>query len=204
MRKYGLILVFCLLSGCASAPTSTPEIEATSTVAAESIITVTSVIGDTTPVVAVATSTVPFDALFIDTMTALAQNTNTLAQNAMTSGEHDELKTYAQEVIDAQATRTQQMSDWRAAWYPDVAQSTTLLTNVTDIQIEDNADVPFDIRFINALIDQYRVTIGVAQLAQTQATHPELRTLAEEIIPAYNADITQLESWRQTWFNVSG
>src|SRR5690349_17063032 len=101
MRKYALILVFCFLSGCASAPTSTPEIEATPTVAAESIITVTSVIGDTTPVVPIATSTVPFDALFIDTLLAVAENTNTLVQSALTSGEHDELKTYAQGVVDA-------------------------------------------------------------------------------------------------------
>jgi uncharacterized protein (DUF305 family) len=114
---------------CASAPAATPTIEAPSTSEAESIITVTPVIGDTTPIVPIATSTVPFDALFIDTLTALAANTSTLLQSALTSGEHDELTTYAQGVIDAQATRTQQMSEWRASWYPDVETSTTLLTN---------------------------------------------------------------------------
>lgn len=204
MRKFGLILIFCFLSGCASAPAATPTSEATATVEAESMITVTPIIGDTTPIVPIATSTVPFDALFIDTLTALAQNADALLQSALTSGEHEELTAYAQTGIDAHAARTQQMSEWRASWYADVETATTLLTNATEIQIDDDTDVPFDMRVINALIDQYRVTIGVAQLAQTQATHPELRTLAEEIIAAYNADITQLESWRQTWFNVSG
>jgi uncharacterized protein (DUF305 family) len=204
MRKYGLILILCFLSGCASAPAATPTSEATPTVEAQSNVTLTPVLGDTTPIVPIATSTVPFDALFIDTMTALAQNTDVLLQSALTSGEHEEITAYAQTSIDAQGTRTQQMSEWRASWYPDVETATTLLTNATEIQIDSDAEVPFDMRFINALIDQYRVTIGVAQLAQTQATHPELRTLAEEIITAYNADITQLESWRQTWFNVSG
>src|SRR5688572_3802663 len=111
MPKYCLILVFCFLFGCASAPTVTPTSEPTLSV------TVTPIIGDTTPVFPVATSTTPFDALLIDTLLALHQNAITLAQSGLTTSEHEELRTFAQTLIDTQIAQSQQMTEWRALWY---------------------------------------------------------------------------------------
>ncbi len=198
MFKYPFIFIICLLAGCASAPTPTAA------PVSEAAVTVTPIIGDTTPVVPVGTLSSPFDALFIDTMTALHTNAVTLAQSGVDDSEHEELRTFAQGIIDTQGAQIEQMNEWRTAWYADLQPSTTLLTNVTNVQIPENSEVPFDFRFINAVIDHHRVSIAIAQLAQSQAEHPELRTLAEEIVADYTAAITQLEAWRQTWFDVSG
>jgi len=204
MPKYILILVLVsLLAACTSAPAATPTSEAAATSEVEPTVTTTPLIGDTTPVVPVATSTVPFDALFINTMTALHQNALALAQVGLASAEHEELRTYAQTIIDTQGAQIADMESWRSTWYADLSADTTMLTNLTAVQIQEDAS-PFDMRFINALIDQHRVSVAIAQLAQTQAEHEELRTLATQIVTDYNTAITQLEAWRQTWFEVSG
>ena len=40
----------------------------------------------------------------------------------------------------------------------------------------------------------------MAELATERAEHPELRTLAADIISAQDREIEQLRTWRQAWF----
>lgn len=61
----------------------------------------------------------PFDLRFIDAMIPHHQGAVMMAQAALARAEHAELKTLAQNIIDAQQKEIAEMQQWRAAWYPD-------------------------------------------------------------------------------------
>jgi len=57
----------------------------------------------------------------------------------------------------------------------------------------------YDVRFIAAMIPHHESAITMAQQAVQRAEHPELKKLAEAIITAQTAEITQMKQWYQTW-----
>ena len=64
----------------------------------------------------------------------------------------------------------------------------------------DNADQPFDLLFIDSMIVHHQGAIEMAQEAQTQATKPEIKDLADAVIATQAAEIAQMQEWRQTWY----
>ena len=57
-----------------------------------------------------------FDLMFIDMMTAHHAGAVTMAKEALTKAEHQEIKKLAQQIIVAQQKEIEEMSKWRAAW----------------------------------------------------------------------------------------
>lgn len=60
-----------------------------------------------------------------------------------------------------------------------------------------------DQAFIDMMVPHHQAAIEMAKVAQERATRDELRTLADEIISAQDAEIAQLREWRQAWFGSS-
>ncbi len=61
-------------------------------------------------------------------------------------------------------------------------------------------DAPYDAQFIDSMILHHQGAIIMANRALTEAEKPEIRMLAEAIITAQEAEITQLKAWRQAWY----
>jgi uncharacterized protein (DUF305 family) len=59
-----------------------------------------------------------FDRAFIDAMIPHHQSAIDAARIALQDAERPEIRTLAQEVIDAQQLEIDEMSAWREAWYP--------------------------------------------------------------------------------------
>ena len=59
---------------------------------------------------------------------------------------------------------------------------------------------PFDKAFIEDMIPHHEMAIDAATLAQAQATHDEIKQLADEIIEAQQEEIQQLQEWKTTWY----
>lgn len=57
-----------------------------------------------------------------------------------------------------------------------------------------------DSHFIEQMIPHHEDAITMAQLAQTKATRPEIKQLAENIIDSQSKEITNMKSWYKTWF----
>lgn len=53
------------------------------------------------------------------------------------------------------------------------------------------------------MVPHHQAAIEMARVAQERATRDELRSLADEIISAQDAEIAQLREWRQAWFGSS-
>lgn len=72
-----------------------------------------------------------------------------------------------------------------------------LATACTGIRSQEAA---FDQQFIDMMVPHHESAIAMAEIAQQRAEHPELRTLADEIVAAQSGEIEQLTEWRAEWF----
>ncbi|MDF3052416.1 MAG: hypothetical protein K0S19_521 [Geminicoccaceae bacterium] len=54
--------------------------------------------------------------------------------------------------------------------------------------------------FIDMMVPHHASAVAMAQVAETRAEHPEVRTLAEQIIESQSAEIAQMQAWREQWF----
>jgi uncharacterized protein (DUF305 family) len=92
------------------------------------------------------------------------------------------------------------MQQWRKQWYPDLAPTAGISMDMGDMEISTDTSIPFDQRFITAMIAHHQGAIAMAKDAQQQAEHAEIKTLAQDIITAQEAEITQMQQWQQAWF----
>lgn len=61
-------------------------------------------------------------------------------------------------------------------------------------------DVPYDAAFIDSMIVHHEGAITMANQALAQAERQEITDLANAIISAQEAEITQLRQWREQWY----
>ncbi|GAC1603383.1 MAG: hypothetical protein NVS3B29_07900 [Candidatus Saccharimonadales bacterium] len=57
----------------------------------------------------------------------------------------------------------------------------------------------FDKLFLSEMIDHHQAAIDMAKLAQTQAKHPEVKQLANDIASTQSKEIDQMQSWQEDW-----
>ena len=67
----------------------------------------------------------------------------------------------------------------------------------------DGGDAPIDQAFIDMMVPHHESAIAMAELAQERAEHPELQQMADDIVAAQSAEISQLKAWRGEWFGSS-
>ena len=148
-------------------------------------------------------SDVPFDAMFIDSMIEHHQGAIDMAEMALDESEHEELRTLAEDIIAAQTAEIEQLQSWRSEWYPDLDPTGGMQMGMGDMMIGDDESVPFDQRFIEAMISHHQGAIDMAAMAMEQAEHEEIRTLSEDVIAAQTAEIEQMQGWLADWYDVS-
>lgn len=148
-----------------------------------------------------ATSTVPFDALFIDGMVEHHQGAVTMAEQALQEAERSEIKQLAQTIIDTQEQEITQMTGWREQWYAALAPTGGMSMDMGDMNVSADASTPFDQRFMQAMIGHHQGAINMARQAQ-QAEHAEIKQLAGTIITTQEQEIGQMRQWLQAWYGV--
>jgi uncharacterized protein (DUF305 family) len=146
---------------------------------------------------------VPFDAMFIDSMIEHHQGAIDMAEMALDQAEHEEILTLAEEIIAAQTAEIGQMQSWRDEWYPDQAPTGGMSMSMGEMMVSDDVAVPFDQRFIKAMISHHQGAIDMAGMALQMAEHEEISTLAEAIIAAQTLEIEQMQNWLADWYGVS-
>lgn len=144
-----------------------------------------------------------FDAQFIDSMIAHHEGAIAMAKAVQAESERPELLAMAEAIIADQGKEIEQMQAWRAAWYPDLPPSAGMDMPMGQMSIDPTEEIPFDQRFLTAMIDHHQGAIHMAEMALAQADHEELTALSKRIIAAQTAEIEQMQEWLQTWFDVT-
>ncbi len=142
----------------------------------------------------------PYDAQFIDGMTVHHQGAVAMAEQALQESRRPEIKQLAQNIIATQKSEIEQMATWRKQWYPDVAATEGTGGHMGAMELSSDTSIPFDQRFITAMIDHHNGAIAMAKEAQTKAEHGEIKQLAQNIITAQEAEVKQLQEWQTAWF----
>lgn len=62
------------------------------------------------------------------------------------------------------------------------------------------ADAPYDLQFLDTMVAHHRAAIDMATAIEGRAQHPELNTLAQNILDSQQKEFVQMKRWRLDWF----
>lgn len=152
----------------------------------------------------------PYDLQFMDTMTAHHQSAIDMAKMALSKSTNDELKKFAQKIIDDQTKEIGQIKDWRAKWYadkppainmamPGMADSMKMMMGGGMKKMEAMSGKEFDSMFLDMMTAHHSAAVTMAKEALTKAEKPEIKTLANQIIKAQEAENKQMADWKAKW-----
>jgi len=143
-----------------------------------------------------------------------------MAQSAQTQGTHPEIKTLANNIVATQNREISLMSGVAKqinAKIDTQAQSgsgggTLMNSNAQALGMPmdqmgmsmnmrnlDGAK-PFDRAFIDMMTPHHKGAIAMAQAEIAKGTNPKLKTLARSIINGQSKEVSEMASWRATWF----
>ena len=133
-----------------------------------------------------------------------------MAKMALTKTSNDELKTFAQKIVDDQNREIGQMKDWRDKWYagktmamnmemPGMSDSMRMMSADGMKKMAVMSGKEFDAMFLDMMTPHHAGGIAMAKEALTKAEHPEIKTLANQIITAQEGEIKQMRDWKSKW-----
>ncbi len=152
----------------------------------------------------------PYDLQFIDTMTHHHQGAIDMAKMVLMRSQDGELKKFAQKIISDQAKEIRQIKDWRDKWYsgkpaalnmemPGMTDSMNMMMGDGMKKMEAASGKEFDLMFLDMMKPHHEGAIAMSKEALTKAEHAEVKTLANQIIKAQEAEIKQIEAWKSFW-----
>lgn len=156
-----------------------------------------------------------FDLRFLDAMVPHHEGAIVMAEAALQHSQRPEIRQLAEVIIAAQQVEIDQMQAWRQTWYPDASDErvmyhaemghTVLMTPEMEAAMRMSADLggadeEFDLRFINMMIPHHEGAVVMAEQVLERSDRPELQALAEAILATQQAEIDQMQAWRQTWY----
>jgi uncharacterized protein (DUF305 family) len=152
----------------------------------------------------------PYDLQFLDTMSAHHQSAIDMAETAVKKTQNQELKAFAQKIIADQNKEIAQMKDWREKWYagkpmamnmemPGMNDSMKMMMGDGMKKYEAATGKEFDLMFLDMMTPHHQGATVMAKEALTKAEHAEIKTLANQIIKAQEAEIKQMNDWKAKW-----
>ncbi|MCA1623643.1 MAG: DUF305 domain-containing protein [Acidobacteria bacterium] len=152
----------------------------------------------------------PYDLQFIDTMTHHHQGAVDMAKMVLTKSNNEELKKFAQKIIDDQNKEIAQMKDWREKWFagkpaamnmemPGMKDSMKMMIGDGMKRMEATGGKEFDLMFLDMMTPHHAGATTMAKEALSKAEHQETKTLANQIIEAQEAEIKQMADWKAKW-----
>lgn len=149
----------------------------------------------------------PYDLQFIDTMSMHHQKATEMAKIAVQKASRPELKAFAQKIIDDQNKEIAQMKDWREKWFAGKPPAMNMempgmmdsMKGMSMNKLETATGNEFDLAFLDMMTPHHTGAVTMAKEALTKAEHPEIKTLANQIIKAQEAEIKMMNEWKEKW-----
>ena len=152
----------------------------------------------------------PYDLQFIDTMSMHHRGAIAMAQMALKKSTNEELKKFAQKIIDDQNAEIAQMKDWRDKWFKNapgamnmemsgMMESLKMMMGDDEKKMETASGKDFDLMFLDTMTPHHQGAVTMAKDALTKAQPQEIKTLANQIIKAQDGEIKQMQSWKDEW-----
>jgi uncharacterized protein (DUF305 family) len=162
---------------------------------------------------------VEFDQLYIDMMIPHHQSIIAMAQAAEDRLTDERLQTIAANIITAQKAENEELRGLREQWYGSsgampmdesmmgmMAEMMPGMGDMSSMQQQMNPDALVatfcsaedpDVAFIDLTIPHHEMAIRASEVALEQATHDEIRAIAERVIQDQQREIDELTTIRQ-------
>jgi len=151
-----------------------------------------------------------YDLQFLDTMTHHHQGAIDMAKMVNGKTDNAELKKFAASIIADQNKEIAQMKEWREKWYPGKPMAMNMeMPGMNDSMkmmmgdemkhLKGATGKDFDVDFLDMMTPHHQGATTMAKEALTKAEHPEIKTLANQIIKAQDAEIKQMADWKAKW-----
>lgn len=148
-----------------------------------------------------------YDLQFIDTMIVHHQGAVDMAKLIDSRAQHAELKALGRNILSSQQKEIDEMRAWRDNWFagkppaininmPGMASSMSGMEMNKLASLSGNA---FDLEFLRQMTPHHEGAIVMAKEALQRSKKDEIKRLANEIIKAQDAEISQMGSWLKAW-----
>jgi uncharacterized protein (DUF305 family) len=143
---------------------------------------------------------------FIDTMTHHHQGAVDMAKMIDSKTQNAELIKFGKQIVADQEKEIAQMKDWREKWFAGKPRAMNMeMPGMADSMKMDMSklsaakDKDFDVQFIEMMTPHHAGAITMAKEALTKSEKPEVKTLANNIIKAQEAEIKMMADWKAKW-----
>lgn len=154
-----------------------------------------------------------YDQMFIAGMIVHHQGAIDMANLALANAQHQEIKDLATAIVTAQTSEITEMTAWQKSWdYPSTSKTDmqdhsamameTEMASMTD-ELKGKTGEDFDKAFLTQMIMHHQEAIDMSTPAKTNASHEEIKTLANSIISAQSDEISQMQNWQHQWGYVT-
>lgn len=106
-----------------------------------------------------------------------------------------ELRDLAHDVIANQTAELAQLQRWRAEWYPDMAPTFATGSSMMSSSMMGSSMMGRDEMYLQMMIGHHRLAVDMAKRAQLEATHPQLRELAETMAAHQAQEIDRMRGY---------
>ena len=149
----------------------------------------------------------PYDLQFLDTMIVHHQGAIVMAKGIDGKAQHPELNTLAKNIIADQEEEITQMKQWRDDWFKDKASAINMaMAGMNDSmkgrdmkKLGSLTGIDLDLEFMKQMIPHHQGAVVMASEALQRSQKNEIKTLANGIIKAQNAEIKLMQDWQAAW-----
>jgi uncharacterized protein (DUF305 family) len=146
------------------------------------------------------------DERFIDAMVPHHDGAVDMARVALKNAEHPEIKRLAENIVTTQRDEIKELKSIKQDEFgtPRVPmdmsmgqmESMGMKTDPEDLASKE----PFDKAFIDSMIPHHQSAIEMAEVARDKSDNPRIKELATNIVSAQKREISQMEQWRERWY----
>ncbi len=148
-----------------------------------------------------------YDLQFIDTMIVHHQGAVDMAEKCGEKAAKAEIKKLCADIISSQTKEIEQMRAWRESWFAGKAPAINMqLAGMADSmkgmdmkKLASLNGIGYDLEFIRQMIPHHVGAVEMAKEAIAKTKRAEIKTLAEAIIKAQDAEIKQMKTWQTAW-----
>jgi uncharacterized protein (DUF305 family) len=149
----------------------------------------------------------PYDLQFLDTMIVHHEGAIEMAKAAQAKAQSGELKALAAKMVADQQREINEMKRWREQWFAgkpsalnmEMAGMADSMKGMNMTRLNTATGKDFDIEFVNMMTPHHQGAVVMAREALTRSEHAEIKTLANQIIQAQEAETQQMQNWKTQW-----
>lgn len=145
----------------------------------------------------------PYDLQFIDTMIHHHQGAVDMAKMIEGKTQNPDLIKFGKQIVADQEKEIAQMKDWREKWFAGKPRALNMeMPGMADsmkmdmAKLNNSKDKAFDTAFIEMMIPHHEGAVIMSKEALQKSAKPEIKTLADQIIKAQEAEIKMMRDWK--------